>query len=69
MPAYRRLFDLRLGGRARAAAEMDRELETHLALREADLVRAGMSPEAARVEARRRFGNFEQARRRLHDGA
>ena len=69
MPAYRRLFDLRLGGRARADAEMDRELESHLAMREADLVRGGLSPEDARAEARRRFGDFELARRQLHSAA
>ena len=69
MADYRRLFDLRLGGRARADAEMDREIESHLAMREADLVRAGMSPEGAREEARRRFGDFERARRELHAAA
>jgi hypothetical protein len=69
MPDYRRLFDLRLGGRARADAEMDRELESHLAMREADLIRAGASPEDARAEARRRFGDFEEARRQLHGAA
>src|SRR5581483_9034449 len=66
---YRRLVDLALGGRRRAAAEMDRELESHLAMREEDLVRAGMSRDAAREEARRRFGNFESARKRLHAAA
>ena len=66
---YRRLFDLRLGGNARVDAEMDREIEAHLAMRAADLEREGMSPEAARDEARRRFGNFDDARARLHAAA
>lgn len=68
-PRYRRLFDLRLGGRARADAEMDLEIESHIAMRVADLVRAGFTPEAARIEARRRFGDFNDARRRLHTAA
>jgi hypothetical protein len=66
---YRRLFDLRLGGRARADAEMDLEIESHLQMRVADLVRAGWSPEAARTEAMRRFGHFATARRQLHSAA
>ena len=66
---YRRLFDLRLGGRARADAEMDLEIESHLAMRVADLVRAGWAPEAAREEAMRRFGHFDTARRQLHAAA
>ena len=69
MMRYRRLFDLRLGGAARADAEMDLEIESHIAMRVADLVRAGMTPEAAREEARGRFGNFDDARRRLHSAA
>jgi putative ABC transport system permease protein len=66
---YRRLFDLRLGGNARVDAEMDREIEAHLAMRAADLEREGLSPEDARAEARRRFGNFDDARARLHAAA
>ena len=69
MSRYRRLFDLRLGGRARVDAEMDLEIEAHLAMRTADLVRAGMAPDAARREAERRFGDFARARRRLHEAA
>jgi predicted permease len=66
---YRRLLDLRLGGRRRIDAEMDLEIETHLAMRVADLVRAGRTPEAARAEALLRFGDLDSARRRLHEGA
>ena len=68
-PAYRRLFDLGLGGRRRADVEMDLEIESHIAMRIADLVRTGMPPELARAEALRRFGDFEGARRRLHAAA
>jgi hypothetical protein len=66
---YRRLFDLRLGGRRRIDAEMDDEIDSHVAMRVADLVRAGMSPDDARREAMRRFGDFQDARRRLRAGA
>src|SRR6185503_8543205 len=50
-------------------AEMDLEIEAHLAMRTADLVGAGWPPDAARAEALRRFGDFDQARRTLHAGA
>jgi putative ABC transport system permease protein len=68
-PVYRRLFDLRLGGRRRSAAEMDLEIESHLAMRIADLVAAGVSPADARAEALRRFGDIDRARARLHAAA
>ena len=68
-PTYRRLFDLRLGGGRRSDAEMDLEIESHIAMRAADLVASGMTPEAARAAARERFGDFETARRRLRAGA
>ena len=50
---------------------MDEEIETHLALRVADLVAAGMDPDDARTEAARRFGTagLDQARRELRRGA
>ena len=67
--AYRRLVDLALGGGRRIDAEMDQEIDAHLEMRVADLVRAGMSPDEARAEAKRRFGDFESARRRLHAAA
>lgn len=66
---YRRLLDLGLGGRRQVDADMDLEIETHLAMRTADLIRAGRAPDAAREEAIRRFGDFEAARRQLHAAA
>jgi len=42
----------------RVADEIDREMAFHLAERADDLMAAGMSPDAARDEARRRFGNY-----------
>ncbi|MDQ6831310.1 MAG: permease prefix domain 1-containing protein, partial [Gemmatimonadota bacterium] len=66
---YRRIFDLRPRGRRDVHAEMDREIEAHLQLRIDDLVRDGMTPDDARVEAERRFGDFAEARRTLHSAA
>ncbi|HEY9450939.1 MAG TPA: permease prefix domain 1-containing protein, partial [Gemmatimonadaceae bacterium] len=37
--------------------EVDAEIEFHLEMRAAELVARGMTPEAARAEARRRFGD------------
>ncbi|HEX5179161.1 MAG TPA: ADOP family duplicated permease [Gemmatimonadaceae bacterium] len=68
-PKYRRLFELRLGGARRSALEMDLEIESHIAMRIADLVRQGLTPEAARIAALARFGNFDAARARLQAGA
>ncbi|MEZ4411776.1 MAG: ABC transporter permease [Gemmatimonadales bacterium] len=65
MSTYRRFFRLR----PRADEEMDQELEAHLQLRIDDLVRSGMSAEAAAREARSRFGDFDTARRQLHRAA
>jgi hypothetical protein len=48
---------------------MDLEIESHLEMRVADLVRAGWLPDAARDEAMRRFGHFDTARRQLHTAA
>src|SRR5512146_2603096 len=49
--------------------DVDREMRFHLAEREDDLVRLGMSPADARREARRRFGNvtFHMAATRERD--
>jgi putative ABC transport system permease protein len=52
-----RLF--RLAGRAEPVEqEVDAELEFHLESETARLMALGMRPEAARVEARRRFGDL-----------
>lgn len=51
---FRRLLRLFTGRDARE--ELDEELETHVALRAQELERAGLDPERARTEARRRLG-------------
>lgn len=68
-PRYRRLLDLRLGGARRVAAEMDLEIESHIAMRAADFVRQGMTPDEARTAALARFGDFDTARARLRAAA
>jgi predicted permease len=51
--------------RGRAESELNREVASHLALLEDEFVRRGMSPEEARMEARRAYGGVEQAKQ-LH---
>lgn len=55
-------------GRGGSRDELDEEIETHIALRSAELIRAGESPERARARAEARFGD-PQARRRLRASA
>jgi predicted permease len=46
----------------RAERQMSREIEAHLAILEEEFRRRGMTPEAARLAARREFGGVEQAK-------
>ena len=52
----------RLAARRRPEQELDEELAFHLEMRTRALIEQGMTPEVAREEARRRFGNLESAR-------
>ncbi len=54
-------------GRGRFRSELDEEMAFHRAETEKDLVAGGMSPEAARVSAIRRFGNSTRARERSEE--
>lgn len=49
------------------SGELDEELEFHLEARTRDNLAAGMTPEAARRDARRRFGNRTLAKERTHE--
>jgi predicted permease len=61
-PGATRLF--RLPTRAsRIRADVDDELHFHLEMRTEELIAAGWPPAAARDEARRRFGDLDEARR------
>jgi predicted permease len=57
----RRVFRLPIG-RANIAREVDDELSFHLEMRAQRLVAGGMSPDAAREEAFRQFGNVDTVR-------
>lgn len=45
--------------------DVRREVEAHLAMRAEELMAEGMAPEAARAEARRRFGNVDEVERAM----
>jgi predicted permease len=47
--------------------ELDEELQFHLDARTRDNFNAGMNPEAAQLDARRRFGNATLAKERAHE--
>jgi predicted permease len=69
MSAWRRFF-LRLANVFRpvkAERELARELGSHLALLEDEFQRRGMTPEDARLAARRAFGGVEQAKELQRD--
>ena len=55
--------------RRRVLGEFDANVEAHLSALAADLERAGLSPEDARREARRRFGGIDQAREAYRDAS
>ena len=60
LPAgVRRAFRLALG-RRRIDADVDDEVAFHLDMRASELIAQGWTPEAAREEAQRRFGNLRQ---------
>lgn len=63
----RRIF--RVWTRNRVGREVDEEVESHLRMRAEALEREGLSPEEARREAERRFGELGRARRTLVRGA
>jgi hypothetical protein len=50
----------------RARRDVDEELQVHIEARVDYLTERGMTPEAARAEAIRRFGDLEGARTALH---
>jgi predicted permease len=62
MSLYRRIVNS--FHRAKVEQEIDRELRSHLEMRIADNIAAGMSPEAARRDALIRFGNRTVIRER-----
>jgi putative ABC transport system permease protein len=65
----RRFFRLAIHRPALTEQDVDAEIAFHLEARVAQLVARGMSPDAARSEAQRRFGNVELARHTLTNSA
>ena len=65
----RRFFRLRTARAERIAAEMVEEIESHLAQRVDELMARGYSPDEARREAERRFGDVAIARTHLATSA
>ncbi|HEY7860596.1 MAG TPA: ABC transporter permease [Gemmatimonadaceae bacterium] len=60
-PDVRRVF--RLGLFRRTGAAVEEEFTFHLDMRVSELIAQGWQPEAARAEARRQFGDLEDARK------
>ncbi len=60
-PWWRRLWPAGDAWELSPDEEAEQEIETHLELRAAELVQAGMTPEEAEREAYRRFGNLPAA--------
>ncbi len=63
-PGVRRLFSLSLR-RNRWESEVEEEILNHLTIRAERLMALGMSPQAARDEAIRRFGPLDESRRQM----
>src|SRR4051812_43239786 len=68
-PGVARLARLVAGRSDRARRDADEQIAHHLTLRTEQLVADGWPEEAARVEAERRFGPLDDARRRLRQSA
>lgn len=69
-PRFRRLLRVPFQRRESVTREVDDEIRSHLEQRVESLVAQGLSPDAARAEAERRFGTvggaLDGTRRRLH---
>jgi putative ABC transport system permease protein len=62
-PRVRRLFRFPWRSAARVASDVDEEVLFHVEMRAEELTMAGMSPEHARAEAWRQFGDVDDVRR------
>ena len=68
-PGVRRYFSLALRTPGRREQDVNDEIASHFELRVEQLMRGGLSPEAARALAEERFGPFDRSRRELLDTA
>lgn len=64
--SWRRQF-AKVRARFRAPGDLAEEIRAHLALEERENLEAGMAPEEARAQARRRFGNTTLAQEKSRD--
>ena len=62
VPSFRRLFRFPWRTARQIEREVDEELQLHLELRAEELVESGLTPEAAREEAARQFGDLASTR-------
>ena len=62
MPSFRRLFRFPWRTARQIEREVDEELQFHLDLRAEELAESGLTPEAAREEAARQFGDLASTR-------
>jgi predicted permease len=69
MTSRRRLFRLPIRRRSAWEREVDEEILLHLSLRAEQLAARGLSADAAREEAIRRFGPMNESRAELHEAA
>ncbi|HSA55713.1 MAG TPA: ABC transporter permease [Gemmatimonadaceae bacterium] len=65
MPKVLSLSDLLLRGRGAVSNDVDEEIALHIDARARALVQEGLSPDAARAEALRRFGDVSATRRSM----
>ncbi|MFI5245318.1 MAG: ABC transporter permease, partial [Gemmatimonadales bacterium] len=68
-PGIRKLFRLAFHRREDASRDVNDEIRLHVELRTAQLMREGLSPDAARAEAERKFGSADGARRTMEEAA
>ena len=63
MPRFRRLFRFPWRTNQQIGEDLDAEVRFHLDMRTEELIDQGVTPAAAREQARRGFGNVEETRR------
>ena len=63
MPRFRRLFRFPWRTNQQIVEDLDAEVQFHVDMRAEELIDQGMTPDAARAEARRGFGNVDDTRR------
>ncbi|MDP6579223.1 MAG: ABC transporter permease [Vicinamibacterales bacterium] len=63
MPRFRRLFRFPWRPTHQIDVDLDTEVQFHLDMRTEELINDGMTPDRARAEARRQFGDLEEMRR------